>query len=174
MSTECLRELGLLAPCRFSRVDIERESGGVLAKTLGSRAGVSLAFGLSALSEPDPLDEGLSAFSALSAVEDFFRALGSFSALGLDADFFGSLVGVAVHIPHEEEPSRLTLGRSFLDERTAAGVMAGGASGTAGGGGGTGGGGGGTSTISGGAEAFLDFLLFFGGDMSTIWTISSS
>lgn len=177
ISTECLRELDFpLAPWRFSRVDTERERGGVLAKTLGKRPGVSLARGLSALSEPEPFEDG---FSALSAEDDafFLELMGSFSALDLDDDFFGSLVGVAVHMPHDDEPSRLTFGRSFLDERTAAGVImggGGGASGTAGGGIGTGGGGGGKSLASGDAEAFLDFLLFRSEDISTIWTISSS
>jgi len=167
----------LLEPWRFSRVDTERESGGVLAKTLGNRLAASLTFGLSALSDPEPLEEGFSAFSVLSADEaDFFRALlDSFSGLDFEDVFFASLVGAADHIPHDDDPSRLTFGRSFFDDRTAAGAIIGGASGTAGGGGGTGGGGGGgTSMTSGGAEVFLDFLLFFGGDISTISTISSS
>jgi hypothetical protein len=174
MSTECLRELDLLEPWRFSRVEIGRDSGGVLAKTLANRAGWSLALGLSVPSEPEPLDGGgISTFSAFSA-EDLFLELGSFSGLDLDRGF-GSLSGVAVHVPHDDEPSRLTLGLSFLDKRTAAGVIIGGASGNAGdGGSGTAGGGGGRSIISGEALALLDFLLLLGFDMSTTWTISSS
>lgn len=178
MSTECLRELGLAPLLRFSRVDTVRERGGVLANTLGNRPGASLVFGgdFSGLSEPEPLEGGLSSlstFSALSADEGFFFALGSLSAFILDEGFFGSLVGVAVHAFQEDEPSRLTLGRSFLPERTAAGLInggGGGASGTAGGGGG----GGATSMTSAMDAAFLDFLLRFGGDMSMTWTISSS
>jgi hypothetical protein len=153
-----------------------------------------LTLGLSALSEPEPLEEGLSAlsaFSALSADEDgFFRALmDSFSGLAFEGVFFGSLAGVADHIPHDDEPSRLTFVRSFFADRTTAGVIIGGtimgdtikggASGTAGGGGGTAGrGGGGTTSIISVAvvavETLFDFLLLFGGDMSTISTISSS
>lgn len=167
MSTECLRELDLV-PERFSRVDKDRESGGVLAKTLESRAGVgaSLERAFSFLSEDDDLS------SPFSAEADFFRELDSFSGLDLDG-FFGSLVGVAVHIPHEEEPSRLILGRSFLEDLASAGGE-GGESGTAGGGGGAGGGGE-SSTAWGVAEAFLDFLPdFFCGAMSTTSMISSS
>lgn len=173
MSTECLRELDLLEPWRFSRVGIERDRGGVLAKTLANRAGWSLALGLSVPSEPEPLDGGgISTFSALSA-DDLFLELGSFSGLDLDGGF-GSLSGAAVHVPHDDEPSRLTLGLSFLDKRTAAGVIIG-VSGNAGdGGSGTAGGGGGRSIISGEALGRLDFLLLFGVDMSTTWTISSS
>ncbi len=130
MSTEWRRELDFpLAPGRFSRVDMERDSGGVLVKTLATRAAASLERTFSPLSEEEPFEES---FSSLSP-DGFFLALGSFS-LGFEDDFFASLTGVAVfHIP-QDEPSRLIFGRSFFRDLISGG--GGGASGTAGGGGG--------------------------------------
>ena len=97
ISTECLRDDLPLAPLRFSRLDMDRESGGVLAKTEEKRGatGVSLE----------------RAFSGLSDGGAFFRVLGSLSlSLSLsptrsgfirEADFLGSFVGVADHAPHD-------------------------------------------------------------------------
>lgn len=178
MSTECRRELSFpLVLARLSRVDIDRESGGVLAKTLES-LGVAFdedSFGvrsiLSVLSWVEPRDE---VFSSLSPDDDvvvvrFFLELDdSFSAFDFDEDFFSSPRGVADHMPHDE-PSRDIFGRSFFEEDFGSGG-GGGASGTAGGGMGAGGG-----TGRADEPAFLLFLLdFLSVGISTIATISSS
>jgi hypothetical protein len=144
---------------------MDRDRGGVLAKTLESRAGVGASFarGFSALSDPDN-------FSPLSADAAFFRELDSLSGFGLEDAFLASLVGVADHMPHDA-PSRLILGRSFPDDLVSG--AEGGESGTAGGGGGAGGGG--LSSMTwGAADARLDFLLDFFGAMSITSIISSS
>ncbi len=62
MSTECLRELGLAPLLRFSRVDTVRERGGGACKYAGEPARGVLVFGgdFSGLSEPEPLEGGLS------------------------------------------------------------------------------------------------------------------
>lgn len=174
MSIECRREDDLPSLWRFSRVEADREIGGVLAKTLASfgRAGVSFFSLGSALSDDeDPFADDLSSFSG---DRDFLSRLGSSEGFALD-DFFSFSRGVdAVHIPQLDPPSRFILGRSFFSFLTSTTIGGGiGASGTAGGGGGMGGGGG----IAASSDLLLDDFLpdFFvlGGDMSITSTISS-
>lgn len=164
ISTDGRRELDLLG--RFSRVDFDRDTGGVLWNTLGTRgatrfeAALSRALGRSVLSEDDPFDEVLSSRSFLSDLDRL--------SSDLTLEDLGSLsLGAADHMPHDEPPSRLILVRSFLPDRT------GSAGGGGGGMGGSGAGGGGGASM-GMSRDFLLFLLFFGDDISTTSMISSS
>ena len=96
MSTEW-RFDGLLTLFLFSRVEAEREIGGVLAKTLDTRgfAGVSLACSaFSFLSDVEPLDDVFSSLSAGRFLED--SALSS--VLGLDG-FFADAAADAAAVP---------------------------------------------------------------------------
>lgn len=155
-STEWRRDDDLVLDRFLSRVEVDRVIGGVLnmaaLRDLGAGVLGSRSRSRSALSDEDPLDD----FSSFSGDE----------RLDLDLTFFSSLRALpAVHILQEEEPSRLILGRSFLDLLSVGGVN--GASGTAGG---MGGGGGGAAAEE--DRDFLDFLGFSGD--SIISTISSS
>jgi len=163
MSTEWRRDDDFpLMLARLSRVDMEREMGGVLVNMLDIRTlpGVFSALSArSALSEPESFEEDLSA--------DRFDVV--LSVFGLDEDLGSSLRGAAFHRAHEAASSFI-LGRSFLDGLGSGGGVSG-ASGTGGGGGG----GGGASSA---ADLDLLFLLFFlsfaAMSTTTAWDSSSS
>ena len=115
MSTECRREPDLVPKlARLSRVEADREMGGVLVKMLANLGGFCNSLDRSSFSaRSEPIED---VFSSLSTGEGdfFFLVLDSLSGLDLEDVFLSSFRGVADHAP-QDDPSLVILGRSFLE-----------------------------------------------------------